>query len=101
MGEAVATLKKQELSHVNLMRELQDIPEDWKNYLRMNKENYLDLLERITPLIKKQDNVMRSAIAPHERFAATLRFMITGGSLEDLKFSTSMSAQGRKKHDFK
>ena len=53
MGEAVATKKKQELSHVNLIRELQDIPEDWKNYLRMNKENYLDLLERITPLIKK------------------------------------------------
>ena len=101
MGEAVATKKKQELSHVNLMRELQDIPEDWKNYLRMNKENYLDLLERITSLIKKQDNVMRSAITPHERFAATLRFLIIGGSLEDLKFSNSMSAQGRKKHDFK
>ena len=60
-------LKKQELSHVNLIRELQDIPEDWKNYLRMDKENYLDLLERITPLIKRQDNVMRSAITPHER----------------------------------
>ena len=94
-------LKKQELSHVNLIRELQDIPEDWKNYLRVNKENYLDLLERITPLIKKQDNVMRSAITPHERLAATLRFLITGGSLEDLKFCTSMSAQGKKKHGFK
>ena len=67
----------------------------------MNNENYLDLLERITLLIKKQDNVMRSAITPHERLATTLRFLITGGSLEDLKFSTSMSAQGRKKHDFK
>ena len=44
---------------------------------------------------------MRSAITSHERFAATLRFLITGWSLEDLKFSTSMSAQGRKKHDFK
>ena len=44
---------------------------------------------------------MRSAITSHERFAATLRFLITGGSLEDLKFSNSMSAQGRKKHDFK
>ena len=76
--------KKQELSHVQLIRELQDIPEDWKNYLRMDKENYLDLLERITPLIEKQDNVMRSAITPHERLAATLRFLITGGSLEDL-----------------
>ena len=39
--------KKQELSHVNLIRKLQDIPEDSKNYLRVDKENYLDLLERI------------------------------------------------------
>ena len=93
--------KKTRVIHLNLIRELQDIPEDWKNYLRMDKENYLDLLERITPLIKKQDNVMRSAITPHERLAATLRFLITGGALEDLKFSTSMSAQGRKKQDFK
>ena len=75
-------VKKQELSHVNLIRELQDIPEDWKNYLRMNKETHLDLLERITPLIKKQDTVMRSAITPHDRLAAILRFLITGGSLE-------------------
>ena len=44
---------------------------------------------------------MRSAITPHERFAATFGFLITGESLEDLIFSTSMSAQGRKKHDFK
>ena len=66
MREAMATKKKQELSHINLIRELQDIPDDWKNYLRMNKETYLDLLERITPLIKKQDTAMRSAVTPHE-----------------------------------
>ena len=86
-------LKRQELSHVKLIRELQDILEDWKNYLCMNNKTYLDLLERITPLLKKQDTVMRSAITPHERLAATLRFLIIGGSLEDLKFSTCMSAQ--------
>ena len=71
MGEAMATKKKkkQELSHVNLVRELQDIPEDRKNYLRMNKGTYLDLLERVTLLVKKQDAAMRSAITPHERLA--------------------------------
>ena len=81
-------LKKQELSHVNLIRKLQDIPEDWKNYLCM--ENYLDLLERITPLIKRQDNVMRSAITPHERLAATLRFF-------DNRWKTSNLARAGKK----
>ena len=85
--------KTKELSHVILIRELKDIPEDWKNYWRMNKETYLDLLGRITPLIEKQDTVMRSSITLHERLAATLRFLITGGPLEDLKFSTCMSAQ--------
>ena len=50
MGQSMAS-KKQELSHFDLIRELQDIPEDWKNYFRMNKETYLDLLEMITPLI--------------------------------------------------
>ena len=71
--------KKTRVIPFNLIRELQDIPEDWKNYLCMNKETYLDLLERITPLIKKQDTVMRSAITSHERLAATLRFLVTGG----------------------
>ena len=80
--------KIQELSHVNLIRELQDIPEDWKNYLRMNQETYLDLLERNTPLIKKKDTVMRSAITPHQLLASTLWFLITGGSesLVELSF---------------
>jgi len=36
---------------------------------------------------------MRQAVTPHERPAATLRFLATGRSYEDLKFSTIMSPQ--------
>jgi hypothetical protein len=36
---------------------------------------------------------MRQAITPHERLTATLRFLATGISYEDLKFSTIMSPQ--------
>jgi len=36
---------------------------------------------------------MRKAITPHERLTATLRFLATGRSQGDLKFSTIMSPQ--------
>ena len=36
---------------------------------------------------------MRKAITPHERLTATLRFLATGASYEDLKFGTRISAQ--------
>jgi hypothetical protein len=36
---------------------------------------------------------MRQAIPPEERLIATLRFLATGRSYEDLKFSTGIAAQ--------
>ncbi|CAK1592419.1 unnamed protein product [Parnassius mnemosyne] len=36
---------------------------------------------------------MRNAISPHERLTATLRFLATGRSYEDLKFSTIISPE--------
>ncbi|XP_046686715.1 uncharacterized protein LOC124372373 [Homalodisca vitripennis] len=86
-------LKRAQYSHVNLLKELRFHPKDWHNYLRMNEETYLDLLSRVSPLIKKKDTVMRTAITPHERLTATLRYLATGRPLEDLKYSTIVSPQ--------
>ncbi|VEN60267.1 unnamed protein product [Callosobruchus maculatus] len=36
---------------------------------------------------------MKRSISPHERLAATLRFLATGRSYEDLKFSVAISPQ--------
>jgi len=47
----------------------------------------------VSPLIQKKDTAMRQAITPHERLTATLRFLATGRSYEDLKLSTIMSRQ--------
>jgi hypothetical protein len=41
-----------------------DSPEDYKNYFRMSDENLKYLLEKVKPLIVKQDTVMRNAITP-------------------------------------
>jgi len=70
-----------------------DRPEDSKNYLRMSDENVQYLIVKVKPLIAKQDSVMRHALTPEARIAATLRFLATGRSFEDLKFATIVSPQ--------
>jgi len=59
----------------------------------MDSEAYLDLLHKVTPRIRKCDSVMRRAITPHERLSVNLRFLATGTSYEDLKFSVAISPQ--------
>lgn len=86
-------LKRKTYSHVNLLSELKFEPEDFINYLRMDKKTYLKLLEMVTPMIKNEDTVMRNSISAHERLSVTLRFLATGRSYEDLKFSAIISPQ--------
>jgi len=70
-----------------LVRELAlEEPEDYRNYLRMNSESFSQLLEMIIPRIEKQWTNIRNPILPQERLVATLRFLVTGCSYEDLKF---------------
>jgi hypothetical protein len=59
----------------------------------MNESTYLTLLSMVSPLIQKRNTTTRQAITPHERLTAALRFLATGRSYEDLKFSTIMSPQ--------
>ena len=76
-----------------LVRELREnYPEDYRNYLRMDCEAFDDLLSLVQNRIKKMDTVMRQSIPAEQRLIATLRFLATGRSLEDLKFTTGISA---------
>ncbi|PIO40623.1 hypothetical protein AB205_0162590, partial [Aquarana catesbeiana] len=50
-------------------------------------------LALLTPYISRQDTCMRQAITPEQRLVATLRYLATGKSLQDLKFSTGISPQ--------
>ncbi|KOB71283.1 putative nuclease HARBI1 [Operophtera brumata] len=86
-------LKRKQFSHVNLINELRFSPTDYENYLRMDEKLYLKLLSLITPLIQRQDTVMRKAISAHERLAVTLRFLATGRTYECLKYSAIISPQ--------
>lgn len=50
-----------------------------------------ELLFLVTPYIRKQNTVMREAIPPWKRLSATLRFLATGNSFQDLAFSTRIA----------
>jgi len=50
-------------------------------------------LQKVAPRIRKCDCVMRRATTTHERLRVTLRFLATGRSYEDLKFSAAISPQ--------
>lgn len=77
--------------HMPLLLELKEnYPDDYRNYLRMDFQTFNKLLAIIAPKIIKQDTVMRQSIPPEERLTATLRFLATGRSLQDLKFTTGI-----------
>ena len=62
-----------------LMQELiTEDPETFHSCFRMNKAAFDKLLEIVGPWIKKKDTNWRSAIAPGERLAATLKFLASG-----------------------
>ena len=54
---------------------------------------FLLLLEKVGPLISKKDTVMRECVSAEQCLVATLRFLATGRSFEDLKFSCKISPQ--------
>lgn len=81
-------------SHMRLVQELKENnPDDYRNYLRMPDESFQLLLSHVSPLITKKDTVLRPSITAEQRLVATLRFLATGRSFEDLKFTTGISAQ--------
>ena len=80
--------KRPTLGHRNLLCELSLEPTLYQNFLRMNEEVFEQLLSMVCPLIEKRDKRMRTAISPTERLSLTLRFLASGNSFEDLKFSS-------------
>ncbi|XP_064108098.1 putative nuclease HARBI1 [Macrobrachium nipponense] len=87
--------KRCELSHQCLLNELLvSSPEDYRNYLRMDHDTFMNLLTMVSPIIKKKTTQLRDAIPASQRLLCTLRlFLATGDSFEDLKFACCISPQ--------
>lgn len=87
-------LQRDQFCHMPLLREIRENnPDDFRNFLRMTDPVFHRLLALLTPYISRQDTCMRQAITPEQRLVATLRYLATGRSLQDLKFSTGISPQ--------
>lgn len=85
---------RQKYSHMSLLKHLnENNPDDYRNFLRMNDVCFQNVLQAVTPFIIKKDTLMRESISPEQRLIATLRYLATGRSLQDLKFSTGISPQ--------
>jgi hypothetical protein len=54
------------------MEELRNSSKDYGNYLRMSEDNVMSLLEKVRPLIEKEDTVLRTAITAEEWFSAII-----------------------------
>ncbi|KAJ8865604.1 hypothetical protein PR048_033124 [Dryococelus australis] len=64
-----------------------DCPNDYTNYFRLPEEDFIVLLAKVELLIMvEQDSVMRNAITPQPLLAATVHFVATGRSFQDLLF---------------
>lgn len=59
----------------------------------MSEQSYNKLLSLVTPIIQKQNTIMRDAISPHERLSATIRYLAEGKTQSSLQYSTLISRQ--------
>lgn len=56
-----------------LFKELQRDEENFKLYFRMSQKKFYELLQILTPYIRKKWTVMRNAIDPNERLAVAMK----------------------------
>nr|XP_022906000.1 protein ALP1-like [Onthophagus taurus] len=79
----------------NLLREL-SIEEDYglfKNFCRISREDFVNLLQLVELKIMKSDMNYRRAIPAIERLAVTLRSLATGDSYTSLMYTFKISKQ--------
>lgn len=61
--------------------------ESFYRYFHMTPQRFSHLLGLVGPLIKRQDTRFRQEITPDERLAITLRYLVTGDSMQTISFS--------------
>ena len=66
-------------AYTQLISELQlEDAQQFRNFRRMSAVEVQSLVNRLGPVIGKQDTAMRNAISVEERVIVTLRFLATG-----------------------
>lgn len=66
---------------------------EFENFLRMSLTDFNYLVDKIYPLVAKQDTILRDSIPVKIRLAITLRFLATGDSYRSLHYTFKVSSQ--------
>jgi hypothetical protein len=64
---------------------IEDTP-GFAEYMRMPYAKFVELAEKISPFIVKQETCMRKFIDPSERLALAIRYLATGETFQSLSF---------------
>ena len=76
----------------NLIQELGiEDTHGYREMMRMNKEQFKEILQLIEPHISKQTNNFGKPISPAERLALTVRYLATGDTFRSLHFQFRIS----------
>lgn len=84
-------LIRKKYSRVNLIDQYLLADDHFRRYLRMDETVYQFLLDQVSPIIMKQNTVMRESISPHERLSAYLKFVAEGTTLVSLARNVNIS----------
>lgn len=63
----------------------------FRNYFRLSTTEFNYVLDKISPLIQKQNTEMRECINPEMRLMVTLRYLATGSSMTSLHYEWCVS----------
>ncbi|XP_061717043.1 uncharacterized protein LOC133524899 [Cydia pomonella] len=86
--------KRTKVSMENQFAELCAEPSgEFSNFVRMSCSDFEYLLQKITPMVIKQDTYWRDAIPVKVRLAVTLRYLATGDSYRSLHYLFKISSQ--------
>lgn len=71
--------RKEHGAYHALSKELaEEDPQGFLNFVKMDKNDFDDLLRMISLVIKRKNACIREAISPAERLSLTLRYLATG-----------------------
>ncbi|KAG0730177.1 Protein ALP1-like [Chionoecetes opilio] len=80
------------IQYKNLVQELALEDENgYRNWMRLDRRQFHEVLELIRPAISRQDTNMRAAVSAEERLAITLRHLATGESQQSLSYQFRVS----------
>ena len=63
----------------------------YKNFMRMSAELFNEMVDRLSPILKKDETRMRKPLPVGLKLAVTLRFLAIRNSFTDLQYSFRMS----------